>query len=148
MAGRSSNPIHPSPTTGLRRVLPRAAVLVAAGLLGGCRGWQSALDPHGPYAHHLERLIIGFSVLLGAIWLAVVVAMLIALFKRDRATPPGEPLATRPQTEARAGRIVAALSIATGVIVLGLTGVSFSSQNRLFVRPPEAVVITLTGHRW
>jgi hypothetical protein len=55
-----------APITQMMRPL-FTAVLVLPLLLAGCGGWQSALDPQGPQATDLARLIWGFTWLLSAI---------------------------------------------------------------------------------
>ena len=54
-------------------------------LLAGCSGWQSALDPKGPAADELARLIWFFILLCAAIWLLVMIVLGIALLRRRQA---------------------------------------------------------------
>ena len=53
----------------------RLGVAVLLPLLAGCSGWQSALDPKGPAADELARLIWFFTLLCAAIWLLVMIVL-------------------------------------------------------------------------
>src|SRR4051812_46164247 len=90
------------------------AGLVAVGLLSGCSGWQSALDPASEEASRLSDLIIGFTVLLGVIWLAVMIAVVAALRRRRGRLEQPEVFAV--ETDAPAELRITALAVATGVI--------------------------------
>jgi cytochrome c oxidase subunit 2 len=116
--------------------------------LSSCAGWQSAMDPHGPQARHLASLVWSFSVLLGAIWFAVVAALVFALAKRRRDDGSAGPLATDAPSEARHAKIVASLAVATTVVVLALTALSFASQQSLFAPKRQKYVVQVTGHQW
>jgi len=107
---------------------------------------QSALDPAGPQAHELAHLFWIFSAVLGAIWLAVMLALALSLWAR-RPTH-ADPLDTDPAVERRHAVVVTVLAVATGVAVLVLTGLSYASQKRLFAVEEEAVTIRVTGHQW
>ena len=124
----------------------RVSVLVTALALGGCRGWQSALDPQGPQAHELAWLFWVFTAVLAAIFVAVVVAVALAVGIRRPARP--DPLVVDEARERRSNVVVAALAFATGATVLVLTGLSFTSQRNLFRVEEEAVTIRVTGHQW
>ena len=69
------------PSAGLTALLP---------LLAGCSGWQSALDPKGPAADELARLIWFFTLLCAVVWLLVMIVLAMALLRRKR--QHGEPL--------------------------------------------------------
>jgi cytochrome c oxidase subunit II len=125
----------------------RLGILALSALaLAGCNGIQSPLDPGGPQAQDLARLFWTFTAVLAAIWLAVMVALGFSLCRRRSAD--ADPLATDPARERRFTAVVAGLSVATGVTVLGLTGLSYATQKRLFTVEPEAVSIRITGHQW
>ena len=135
----------------MRRLLHRSKLLSSLlflPALTGCVGWQSALDAHGPAARHVFWLISLFTGLLGAIWLAVMVALIVALTKHRRAVSAADPLATNPASEQRSLKVVTGLTILTGITVLALTGLSFSSQRRLFETKSGSLVVRVTGHQW
>ena len=44
--------------------------------LSACRGWQSALDTHGPQARSLEILFWLFLAILGTVWVLAMVGLL------------------------------------------------------------------------
>ena len=75
-----------------------ALLLSVLGLaLAGCRGWQSALDPQGPQARELAWLFWMFTAVLAAIWVAVMIALAVALMRRG--PPRADPLAVDPARE-------------------------------------------------
>ena len=125
--------------------VPLAATALAF-VLSGCRGWQSALDPHGPQAHQLARLFWIFTGLLSAIFVAVMIALLIAVLVRR--VPRSDPLITNPGYEHRAMVVVVSLAVLTGITVLALTGISYSGQRDLFRNEEGTVSIRVTGHQW
>ena len=122
------------------------ALACLALLLGGCSGWQSALDPKGPQARHLSDLIWGFTAVCTAVWLVVMVVLAVALVRRRAPRP--DPLVTDVGRERRALQIVTACTVATALIVLALTGLSYVSQRKLFARESGGLVIRVTGHQW
>ena len=107
----------------------RAALLlsVARLALAGCRGWQSALDPQGPQARELAWLFWLFTAVLAAIWVAVMIALAVALIAPRPGRAPTRSRSTAAG-ERRTNFVVAGLAVATGVTVLVLTGFSFVSQ--------------------
>ena len=78
----------------------RTALLlsVLALALAGCRGWQSALDPQGPQARELAWLFWMFTAVLAAIWVAVMIALAVALIAPRPAAR--RPARSRPGTRA------------------------------------------------
>lgn len=131
----------------MRKMLkfPGLCVLAAA-LLSGCSGWQSAVDPASEEASRLSDLIIGFSVLLSAIWLISMIAVALSLRRRRKTLEAPDVLAV--QTDKGAERRITGLAFATGAVVLGLTFVSFAGQHKVAARANPAVHIKLTGHQW
>jgi cytochrome c oxidase subunit 2 len=128
------------------RARAQAVVITLAMALGGCRGWQSALDPQGPQARELAWLFWLFLAVLTAIFVAVMIALALALISRG--PPRDDPLAVDPRSERRKNFVIAGLAAATGVTVLVLTGFSYMSQRNLFRVEEEAVTIRITGHQW
>jgi len=123
-----------------------ATILVLLLALAGCNTIQSPLDPASPQAHDLNRLFWIFVAVLGAIWLAVMVALAVAL----RAPRPAgaDPLATDRGRDRRFGIVITGLAVATGVMVLVLTGLSYAAQRRLFAVEEDAVTIRVMGQQW
>jgi cytochrome c oxidase subunit 2 len=119
---------------------------MASGLLAGCRGWQSALDPQGPEARHLAELIWTFTAVCGVVWLLVMALLGAALWRRR--ARPADPLTISPTLEKRMGRVIAAGVGATALTLLALTGWSYAAQKRLFTARSEAVSIRIIGHQW
>jgi cytochrome c oxidase subunit 2 len=127
------------------RRLGRLALPLIGFALAGCR-WQSVLDPQGPQANELAWLFWLFTWVLGAIWLAVMIALVLALV--GRRPPRTDPLAVDPAQDRRYTAVVTGLAVATGVVVLVLTGLSYVSQRNLFRVEEEAVTIRVTGRQW
>ena len=71
----------------MRPRLLGSASAVLLPLLAGCSGWQSALDPKGPAADELARLIWFFTLLCAVIWLLVMIVLGMALLRRGRHVP-------------------------------------------------------------
>src|SRR4051794_37703745 len=103
--------------------------MIATPLLSGCSGWQSALDPKGPAAHELARLIWFFTALCAAVWLLVMIALIWALLRRGARRI--DPLALNPRGERRSGQIVSIAVGATAVILIGLTLLSYFANRSL-----------------
>jgi cytochrome c oxidase subunit 2 len=121
-------------------------VLLAALVMSGCTGWQSALDPKGPQAKTLADLFWIFAVVSAAVWLAVMLVLLMALLRRASDRP--DPLTLRAATEQRSVMAVGAAAGTTLLTVIGLTALSYLSQRHLYARHQPAVVIKITGHQW
>jgi cytochrome c oxidase subunit 2 len=124
------------------------AALTVPLVLGGCGGWQSALDPHGPQAADLAWLFWSFMTILAAAWLITMLALAWAVAQRNRRRAAGTELETDPATEQRITGVIATLCAITGFIVLALTGLSYAGQKRFFTQRADSVVIRLTGHQW
>ena len=119
---------------------------MAATLLTGCSGRQSALAPAGPYAQAIAELFWLFVAVCGAIWVAVMVCLVLAL-RRSRESR-SDPLATVPRREERACRIIAVCTSCTALVLVGFTLLSFFAQRILWADEPDALGIRLTGHQW
>ncbi|ACA17403.1 cytochrome c oxidase, subunit II [Methylobacterium sp. 4-46] len=124
----------------------RALALGLALPLAGCTFVQSPLDPVSPQARDLLWLFWLFSAVLAAIWLAVMLALLASF--RARRAETADPLAIDPRRERRATALVAGLTVATGLVVLVLTGLSYAGQRRLFGDEAARVTIRVIGHQW
>ena len=86
--------------------------------------------------------------MLGVIWLAVMIAAAIALWRR-RAPPVAqyEPMTEDPAPRRKAW-IVGALLVATVVTIFILTSLSFMTQRPLFAGRSQSAGIRLIGHQW
>jgi cytochrome c oxidase subunit 2 len=128
------------------KLLGTACLTACTLLLGGCGGWQSVLDPQGPHADHLARLIWIFTALCSAIWLVVMTVLLAGLLRR-KATRH-DPLILDPGQERRSVMMVGGAVTGTLITVLALTALSFASQRALHARETPAVTIKVTGYQW
>lgn len=128
----------------MRRIAP--SLLLLGPFLGGCQGWQSALDAQGPAARTLTNLFWIFLAVLALVWILTMAALLVSL--RQRRTADADPLATDPRTERR---MTVTVSIAVGltlVTVLALAGVSYGGQKALFSHKDGTLTVLVTGHQW
>lgn len=116
-------------------------------LLAGCSGWQSALDPKGPAADELARLIWLFTLLCAVVWLLVMIVLGIALLRRRQSRP--EPLAIDAGADRRNRWIVSFAVAVTVFVLVGLTLLSFFADRTLAgIGMQAAVTIRVTGHQW
>ncbi len=116
-----------------------ALSIIAA--VAGCSGNQSALDPQGAPAIHVEHLIIGITVICTVVWLLVMVVLGWALL-RKRSGDGGEAR-KRPLTMS-VGSAVAA----TVMIIAGLTIASFYTTRGIGLPENAALTITVRGQQW
>jgi cytochrome c oxidase subunit 2 len=125
-----------------------AAVLCWTTILSGCSGIQSALDTHGSQAQALARLFWLFTAVLALVWLATMVALLLATLRGRRrrddgllqsGPPPGRPMWT-----------TFSISLAAGTVILvGLSVLSLGGQAHIYARDSApAVRIRIIGHQW
>ena len=123
-------------------------LFVPAGLLSGCRDWQSAANHAGAEAERIWSLTLTFTIVLGVIWLAVILA--VGLVVRLRRRPPVAQYAAMTEDPAlrRNGWIVGGLLAATAVTVAFLTVLSFAAQRPLFAGRAQSAGIRLIGHQW
>jgi len=128
---------------------------VALGILAASALWgqQSALDPGGRNAQAIHALLVGFVALLSTIFVIVIVAALVPLFRRHRGIEQ-EPLERTHQpseaTEKRLGLVVGIATVVTVVILIGLIVVSVSvgkaSQGPR--RAGTGMTVEVTGNQW
>jgi cytochrome c oxidase subunit 2 len=108
--------------------------------------WPAALDPKSPEAGAITGLISSFTELCAIIWVLVGAAVLIAITWRHSARV--DPIEASPAGERHVSWIVATLAALTGVIVIGLTVISYAAQQRIFGLGDPAVDIAVIGHQW
>lgn len=111
-------------------------------VVSGCSGNQSALDPHGAPAIHVEHLIIGIVAVCTVIWILVMIMLGMALL-RER--PAGQEGAA---SEKRLTTTVTAAVAVTVVIIAGLTIASFLTTRSIGVPESAALTITVKGQQW
>jgi cytochrome c oxidase subunit II len=108
-------------------------------------GDHSAHDPAGPQAMLLDRLGDLLYVVSGVVFVLVVAALLLAVFRRRGA-------AENPEEPARERRMAMVVAVAMGATVATLVAVlflSFGTGRRLAATPPpDALQIRVTGRQW
>ena len=114
--------------------------------LGGCQGWQSALDAHGPAAGALARMFWTFVAVLATVWVLTMIALLLSL--RRRRPAGADPLATDPATERRMTITVSIAIALTLVTVVSLTGLSYAAQKVLFAHKEGGLTLLVKGQQW
>jgi cytochrome c oxidase subunit 2 len=112
-------------------------------------GFQSALDPAGPQALHIERLILLFTGVAAFVLLAVTVVLLVAVFRR-RPRPDLDPdLRPAEPRERRLGRAVSAATTLTVMLLLVLLTASYATDRRLLdLKGKEQLTVQVVGHQW
>ena len=106
----------------------------------------AALDAKTPQGRAVAGLIWSFTGLCTAIWLLVLIGLAVALWRRRALR--ADPLKIDLRAERRAGTVVGVLVALTGVIVIGLTVLSYAAQSQLFAPEPGALSIDVVGHQW
>ena len=114
--------------------------------LAACAGRQSALDPQGLQSDQIRQTLFIFLVVAAIVWVAVVIVLGVAMLRRKRAFD--QPLALHLPFEKFAARGVFALGLATLVIVLGLSIVSYAGQRTVFAKDENALKLKIIGHQW
>jgi cytochrome c oxidase subunit 2 len=115
-------------------------------MLGGCTGWQSALDVHGASAISIKDLILLIVVVCLVVWTMVMVALIFALWrKRGRQE---RPLNVNPGTERRMTISVLLAVAATVIIISAFTVLSFFVTRGLNVAGNEDLTIKVRGLQW
>jgi len=115
--------------------------------LAGCSGIQSALDPKGPAAGELARLIWFFTALCSVVWVLVMLVLAAILLRRWQTRR--DPLVIDPDSDQRMSRVVTGAVGATALVLVALTLLSFFANRTLASIGEDAVLtIRLTGHQW
>jgi cytochrome c oxidase subunit 2 len=129
------------------RARARSATAVAVtSILAGCTGWQSALDPQSPQSDQLKHLLIIFLVIAAIVWAGVMAALFLGLTRRNR--DRNHPLAVRAPFERAAGQLIASGGVATTLIVLGLSIISYRTQGAIYGKAPDSLAVKVIGHQW
>jgi cytochrome c oxidase subunit 2 len=119
-----------------------------AGALSGCRDWQSAANHGGAEAERIWSLTLTFTLVLGLIWLAVMIAVAIVIRRRRRPPVSLHGAMIEDVGHRRNSWIVASLLGATALTVAILTTLSFATQRPLFAGRAATAGIRLIGHQW
>lgn len=114
--------------------------------LAACAGRQSVLDPQGLQSSQILHTIFIFLTVAAAVWIAVVVVLGVGLLRRKR--PADQPLALHQPFERTSGRVIFVLGLATLVVVLGLSIVSYAGQRTIFAKDENALTLKIIGHQW
>jgi cytochrome c oxidase subunit II len=124
----------------------RLALLMPILLLAGCGGWQSALDAHGASAIGIKQLIVLITAVCSIVWAAVMVALIIALW-RNRPERV-RPIDLEPHAERRMFGTVLAATLLTALVITGFTVASFFTTRALGTAGGDELVIRVRGSQW
>lgn len=125
----------------------RTALLPFATLpLAACAGRQSALEPQGLQSEQILQTFFIFLIVAAVVWIAVVIMLCVGMLRRKREAE--QPLALQQSFERTSGRIVLVLGLATLVVVLGLSIVSYAGQRTVFAKDEHALILKIIGHQW
>ena len=111
---------------------------------------QHALDPAGPQAAHIAQLWWITLVVCAVVFLAILVALAIALWRRPRATEAtaGDPTPLHVHEPRPRNAVVAATAIST-VGLFGLLVASVSTDRALATLPlGDPLSIEVVAHQW
>jgi len=117
----------------------------------GCSGIQSALDPAGPQAAHIESLWWLMVWVSAAVLLLVTLATLYAVSHGRQARGlDAEPEATPDPVAERKRALIVAIPVGMTIVTLfGLQVASFTTDRTLAsLSTDNAVVIDVIGHQW
>ena len=114
--------------------------------LAACAGRQSALDPQGLQSGQIFHTLSVFLIVAALVWIAVVIVLCVAMLRRKRGAD--QPLLLDQPFERTSGRVVFVLGLATLVIVLGLSIVSYAGQRTVFAKDENALTLKIIGHQW
>jgi cytochrome c oxidase subunit II len=128
----------------MKRLARRLSGLVLGSLLfAGCSPLPKALRPAGTGADWISELFWLFTAVCAAVWVAVTIALLFALFGRRKAAEK------MPTQETWASRIVVAAVAVTVITLLGLTIASYFTDRSLANLGDErSLTIKVTARQW
>src|SRR3954452_17302871 len=101
------------------RTTGRFRALIPALALTGCTGWQSAIDVHGASAISLKHLIVLIVATCSVVWALVMVALIVALWRRREARD--SPMALDPRRQRRMRLAVGGAVAATVIVITAFT---------------------------
>jgi cytochrome c oxidase subunit 2 len=131
----------------VKRIFEITAFSLAPGLmLGGCTGWQSALDVQGAPAINLKQLILLIVVVCSIVWGLVMVALISALW-RDRGRSD-QAASVDPAVQRRLTISVVAAVATTVIIISAFTVLSFVTTRSLNVAGTDDLIIKVRGLQW
>ena len=120
-----------------------AAIVAGAVVPAACGGNQSMFNPQGPVARSSANLGWFLIALSAAIYLAVMGALVIAMWRRRREDDQ------RPETTRHLARNVMLASAATVVALVALAVATFASDRGLnSPSGPGAITVDVIGHQW
>jgi cytochrome c oxidase subunit 2 len=123
-------------------------MFLLSGALAGCRDWQSAANHAGAEAERIWSLTLLFTIVLGLIWLAVMIAVVLVIRRRRAAPVSAHDALIDDAGHRRNSQIVGSLLAATAITVAILTVLSFITQRPLFAGRASTAGIRLIGHQW
>lgn len=124
----------------------RVLVLSSCIALGGCS--IDVMQPRGEGAASVAQLVWIFTIIGAIIWLLVVGVLVIALGQR-RARLRLDPLPSQPVGERLATAIVAVCVLLTGIIVTGLTILSYTTGKSLAAIGEQAeLTVDIKAQQW
>ncbi len=109
---------------------------------------QSVLDPAGPQAARIADLWWLMLAVCAAVFLAVMVALLLAIFRRRAAEAPLYPDPPSPESHRRLTWAVAVATGITVVILFGLLVASVTTGRATSALAGEPVTLKVIGHQW
>src|SRR5437868_3541169 len=128
------------------RTTARLRALIPALALAGCTGWQSALDVHGASAIGLKHLIVLIVATCSVVWALVIVALIVALWRRHE--PRESPIVLDPGSQRRITLAVGGAVAATVIIIAAFTVSSFFTTRQLIVAGGDDLTIKVRGLQW
>src|SRR5438045_2855932 len=128
------------------RATARLRALIPALALAGCTGWQSAIDVHGASAISLKHLIVLIVATCSLVWALVIVALIVALWRRREARE--SPIALDPRRQRRMTFAVGGAVAATVIIIAAFTVSSFFTTRQLTVAGGDDLTIKVRGLQW
>jgi cytochrome c oxidase subunit 2 len=123
-------------------------------LLSGCKGAHHVLDPAGPQAGRIARLLLVLFVVSTVVYLLVLGALALAARAGNLRLRRDEPADVSPASERNLARGVAGAALATAAVLLVYVAASASTGRALASLPatldPAATPLTIkvTGHQW
>ena len=125
-------------------------VAVALLILGGCDGPQTPLDPAGPQAGQVDRLIRLYGGIGSGVYLAFMAVVLASVFRQGEADRAGPVVEPRPAAVRRLWFAVGASIAVTFAILIVLLLADFRSGRAIgsLAADPDPLTIRVTGRQW